>query len=67
MLTDMLNKDPFKELFNGLSGSNRFQDGFEDGYAGRSQASQDRNYMNGYAMGYEHSEKESGNANQRTI
>lgn len=59
-LTDMLNKDPFEELFNGLSGSNRYQDGFEDGYAGLSMDKKhksDRNYINGYKQGKEHGAK----------
>lgn len=52
--------DVFKDVFSGVAESNRWQNGFEDAIAGKQPQSEDRNYINGYGVGYEYSERESG-------
>jgi hypothetical protein len=56
---NQLFENAFKDVFSGTADSCRFQDGFEDAIAGKPAKKEDRNYLNGYSVGYEYSEKES--------
>lgn len=56
-------EDAFKDVFAGVADSNSWQMGFEDAIAGKQPQSEERNYINGYGVGYEMGERQSANAN----
>ena len=58
-MSDSLFKDAFENVFAGTADSSRWQYGFEDAIAGKKAQSEERNYLSGYGVGYEYSERQS--------
>lgn len=56
---DALFEQAFNDVFN-TPEQCKWRQGYSDAVEGKRCASNDKNYVDGYALGYEESEKESG-------